>query len=49
MNEPLLVSTAVAEHLEGRVESIGLHPLKGVPEPVEIFRPSETIGSHSSD
>ena len=49
MNEPLLVSTAVAEHLEGSVESVGFHPLKGVPEPVEIFRLSGPIGSHSSD
>ena len=43
-NEPLLVSADVAEHLDGHVESIGFYPLKGVPEPVEIFRLSGTIG-----
>lgn len=43
MDEPLLVSAQVAEHLGSGVESIGLHPLKGVPAPVEIFRLSSPI------
>jgi adenylate cyclase len=38
LDEPVLFSPQVAEHLEDPVQSVGEHLLKGVEHPVEIFR-----------
>jgi len=43
LGEPILVSAEVAAALAGGVESVGYHRLKGVPEPVEVFRPAPAI------
>lgn len=39
LGEPVLTSRAFADANQGPFESLGCHPLKGVPEPTEIFRP----------
>ncbi len=38
LGESLLVSSQVAEHLDGPLESMGEHQLKGVKQSVEVFR-----------
>jgi len=40
LEEPILVSEAFAEANRGPFESLGLHRLKGVSEPTEVFRPA---------
>lgn len=38
LGEPLLMSRAFADHLWGDPESLGVHDLEGLPEPVAIYR-----------
>lgn len=40
LGEPILVSGEIAAAIGDGVESAGYHRLKGVPEPVEVFRPA---------
>lgn len=39
LSEPVLISDTVAMHLKDHVQAIGHHRLRGVPEPVLLFRP----------
>jgi adenylate cyclase len=39
LGEPVLVSAEIARALGPAAESLGRHPLKGMPHPVEAFRP----------
>jgi adenylate cyclase len=40
LGEPILVSAEIASAIgTARLESIGRHALKGLPAPVEVFRP----------
>ena len=42
---PWLVSEAVAAHVEGALQPLGEHRLKGVPEPVRVYGPPVSAGS----
>ena len=37
--EPILVSPLVAKHLSSRLRSLGHHPIRGLPEPLEMWAP----------
>ena len=41
--EPILFSSEVAEHWSNGCTPVGRHELKGVPEPVEVFKPLPSV------
>ncbi len=44
LGAPLLMSADFAAHLKARVHSLGMHSLKGVPQPQEVFALEEMLG-----
>lgn len=41
LQQPILTSARFADAVPGKLISLGHHTLKGVPEPLEVFRPGE--------
>jgi adenylate cyclase len=37
LGQPLLATAALARHVEGELVPLGVHPIRGLPEPVELF------------
>jgi adenylate cyclase len=37
LGQPLLATAALARHVEGELVALGTHPIRGLPEPVELF------------
>jgi class 3 adenylate cyclase len=37
LDQPLLATAALARHVEGELVPLGLHQIRGLPEPVELF------------
>jgi adenylate cyclase len=49
LDEPLLMSAAFAEHLDGGAAPLGRFPAKGFADPVEIYRPEITDVTYDKD